>query len=138
MIIEINPTVPPPVKFAVLYTPEMPMIENPFYGCSLSYISELVKPYGYVLLQLRWWDAYYVRAEYVEAFGSVPHKDEDVYKFGYYGTPELSFFKSNVKAYHTIVEDVQQAKENWKKALIVANLMATLNTEQHFPFQVDY
>jgi len=137
---EINPVIPPPVRFAVQYhAGGMPMFNNAFYGCSLSYMSTLLREYGYVLVQLRVWDAYYVKKEYVEAFGSVPHNDLTLYTSGYYQHDKLH----NPKAYDELVEHVMSATCAWNKSALVYEWMYPLaanpqNPKRPLPFTVDY
>lgn len=72
VIMEVNADIPPPFKFAVLYHPAYPPSgEFGFYGCSLSYQTELMSRFGYELLQtdfLNFRDAIFVRRALMPLF----------------------------------------------------------------------
>jgi hypothetical protein len=79
---EINEKVPPPVYFAVLWSPDHVWREDHFYGCSLEAAASLVRPHGYVLESLRYNNAFFVRADI--AHGRVEDLGvEEAYATGY-------------------------------------------------------
>lgn len=51
--IEVNPQIPPPLKFAIHYDPRYKHSGLAgFFGCSLSYVTSICRPLGYELLEL--------------------------------------------------------------------------------------
>merc|ERR1712187_72031 len=92
--VEINPIYPPPVRY--VYFGEV--MENYKYpprgaersnGCSLAYLSDLLRPNRYTLVQLDWNNAMYFRSDVVAAFGAAPLDDFAAYFHGWAGRPGL-------------------------------------------------
>lgn len=49
---EINPIVPPPLKFTQQYSPDAYPLASPMYGCSLAYASNMLSLHNYTLVQV--------------------------------------------------------------------------------------
>lgn len=88
--LEINPTIPPPFKFTVLYDPDYHWGVNEFYGQSLSAADELLRPHGYELYKLCVDNAIFTRfpvpelnikEEYRRGFLDNPHHDSGHFEF---------------------------------------------------------
>jgi hypothetical protein len=71
--VEVNPDVPDPIAFGVLFSDKFKpnLGAAGFYGCSLALSSAIIKPFGYVLADvgLRSHDAIYVRSDVAKAAG---------------------------------------------------------------------
>ncbi|MCX8042509.1 MAG: class I SAM-dependent methyltransferase [Desulfobacterota bacterium] len=73
---EVNPEIPPPVKFSVLYHPKYkPTGKTGFYGCSFSYLLHVVKEYDYVPCLIDFATAFthdvtLIKKEYLPLFSS--------------------------------------------------------------------
>merc|ERR1719321_448615 len=69
--VEVNPDVPDPIAFGILYSDKFKpnLGAAGFYVCSLALTSAIVRPFGYVLADvgLRSHDAIYVRADVAKA-----------------------------------------------------------------------
>jgi hypothetical protein len=77
---EINESIPPPVKFTVLYDPAYVWAEDHFYGQSLSKLDELAGACGYALVELDYNNAFLVPSERSPLAGLTP---EEAYARGY-------------------------------------------------------
>jgi tetratricopeptide (TPR) repeat protein len=71
--IEVNPEIPPPLRFAIQYDPRYrPSGRAGFYGCSVSYVASLGRRFGYELLEIDFTmppfrqDVILVREEYLQ------------------------------------------------------------------------
>jgi len=62
--IEVNPIIPPPIYFEVLYHPEQHHRANNFFGCSITAAIEKVIPHGYVLYSYEIGNAFFIREDY--------------------------------------------------------------------------
>lgn len=83
---EINEKVPPPVHFAVTYSPDHVWQEDHFYGCSLVAAAAAVRPAGYLLESLQYNNAFFVRDDV--ASGRIEDRPVDVaYDEGYRNRP---------------------------------------------------
>jgi len=81
--IELAPAMPPPLKYMLHYSPgEGPLDSGDVGGCSLQMAVDLLKPYGYTLLQYVMEDGWFVRDEYVHLFGPIENDIVKVYDFG--------------------------------------------------------
>jgi hypothetical protein len=77
---EINESIPPPVKFTVIYRPDHSWAKDHFYGQSLAMLDVLRERHGYVLVQVEYNNAFLLPAEY-SPVASRPLGD--VYREGY-------------------------------------------------------
>jgi hypothetical protein len=68
VIIELNPALPPPLRFSMHYDPQYQYTEGAplFYGCSIQYATELLHRYNYGLIQYVAVDGYFMRNDYLE------------------------------------------------------------------------
>ena len=60
---EINEKIPPPVYFTVVYVDDHYWTGDHFFGCSLTAAVEVLKSHGYLLVELEFNNALFVRAE---------------------------------------------------------------------------
>jgi hypothetical protein len=70
--VEVNPDIPAPVTFGVLYSQDYKsnLGSAGFYGCSLALTSTVIRPFGYVLAEVGMGhDAVYVRQDVADAAG---------------------------------------------------------------------
>merc|ERR1719299_15764 len=70
--VEVNPDVPAPVNFGVLYSPAYKpnLGAAGFYGCSIALTSAIFRPFGYVLAEVGMGhDAVYVRSDIAKEAG---------------------------------------------------------------------
>lgn len=102
----------PPIKFAVHYAKGYygKAISNidrdddsrfyhgsymsPFYGMSIAWVSALLRPLGYVPLQMELYNVVYIQQQYLKYFGDIPTDDETVF---YMGRAVLAERKENEK-----------------------------------------
>jgi len=85
MQIEINPEIPPPIEFAVLYHPGYRCLDvkgryGGFYGASLSYVLSITKGYGYKLAYIDFITPYthdvtLVKEEFIDVAADVFGRD---------------------------------------------------------------
>lgn len=86
IVMEVNPSFPPPIRFNLAYKPHMfhnnrgP--RSPIFGCSLAFATELVQRSGYTLLQSPIEDAYFVKRDVFHLFGNVPRTPAAIYAMG--------------------------------------------------------
>lgn len=84
---EINEKIPPPLYFAVKYSPTHEWQEDHFYGCSLVAACEHLKPLGYVLQGLEYNNAFFVD-ERVAAGHFTDVDAGEAYACGYLNRPD--------------------------------------------------
>ena len=103
---EFNPIFAPPVRFVPQYdgatkhgwTPSLWTNNGPFYGCSLSALTAVLRVFDYVLVQVEFWDVIYVQQSIARSTGiQVPANDRVAYEHGFLGHPCLPFCRTNVK-----------------------------------------
>ena len=64
--IEVNPEIPPPLRFSISYDERYrPSGNLGFFGCSVAFVTGVCRPRGYELLRVDWRDAILVREEYL-------------------------------------------------------------------------
>jgi hypothetical protein len=81
--LEVNEKVPPPVRFAVRYSPGLAWDESHCYGCSLSAAHDVLRRAGYRLEGLEYNNAFFVRGDEAEAVGIEDLEPADAYRRGY-------------------------------------------------------
>ena len=81
--LEINEKVPPPVRFAVRYTPDFRWDEGHCYGCSLAAAHDVLSAAGYRLEGVEYNNAFFVRADVAERRGIPAIDPETAYREGY-------------------------------------------------------
>lgn len=81
--LEINEKVPPPVRFAVRYTPDFRWDEGHCYGCSLAAAWDVLHTLGYRLEGVEYNNAFFVRADVAERRGIPEAAPETAYRKGY-------------------------------------------------------
>lgn len=82
---EINEKIPPGIFFNVRYTPSHSWSGDHFYGCSLTAASSIIRPYGYMLIDLSYNNAIYVHKD-VKTFSKdifLDLQDKVAYELGY-------------------------------------------------------
>ncbi|CAD7962714.1 unnamed protein product [Amoebophrya sp. A25] len=90
-IIEINPAIPPPFRFATHYHPKLfPAMINasmhdwPLRGMSLSYAVARMRKAGYLFVTFGYHDAYFVHRKYASAYNfRAPYDEYDCYHGGF-------------------------------------------------------
>ncbi len=93
MVSSFNPLYPPPIEFSsIQIKSDNGGNENSpnylaYQGCSLAALSSVARSYGYELLQVDHWQAYYVQKTATHLFGDVAHSDEILWYLGYYSQP---------------------------------------------------
>ncbi len=86
--IEINESLPPPVRFSVLYSEDHVWRGGHFYGCSLAATCQVIRPLGYVLEAVEYNNAFFV-AKAAAAKAEVPDRDmTEAYRQGYASRPD--------------------------------------------------
>jgi hypothetical protein len=86
--LEVNEKIPPPVRFAVRYTPGFRWDEGHCYGCSLSAAADVMDALGYRLEGLEHNNAFFVRADVAERGGVVGIAPESAHRAGYADRPD--------------------------------------------------
>ncbi len=92
MVSSFNPLYPPPIEFSSTQIKSDNGNGNipnylAYQGCSLAALSSVARSYGYELLQVDHWQAYYVQKTVTHLFGDVAHSDEILWYMGYYSQP---------------------------------------------------
>lgn len=85
LCVEINESIPPPIKFAVNYTPDFKWSIDHFFGQSLSQLFSLASKNGYELIELHYNNAIFVAKEFNFTKQLSP---EEAYKEGYLDRPD--------------------------------------------------
>ena len=93
---EITAVFPPPVHFHVSYWPgyqwtlisTRPKDQQVLVGASLSAYSDLLRPLGYTLLAVDYYNVVYVQTKYIHLFGDIPTDDISAWRAGWYDRPE--------------------------------------------------
>ncbi|HEX2092276.1 MAG TPA: hypothetical protein VHG28_07725 [Longimicrobiaceae bacterium] len=80
---EVNEKIPPPVRFALRYTPDFRWDEGHCYGCSLSAAADVLGAAGYRLEGLEYNNAFFVRADLAKRQGLRGVTPEAAYRAGY-------------------------------------------------------
>lgn len=117
-ILEINPNFPPPIEYSYLGQ------VNPAYGwpprggqaassCSLAYLSKALLPFDYVLVQLDWYNAVYVKRELAQHFGGAV-KDDVAYYFGWASRPDLELLLQRLSSFRGFDHEVRP----WREAFL--------------------
>ncbi|CAJ1355082.1 unnamed protein product [Effrenium voratum] len=100
---EIGPWFPPPVSYWREHDPSEPLVYAPRpevvgLNPSLARVDEVLKPFGYELLQVELYDAIWVRAEYLDAFDPAGRHDiYDKWLVGAFCHPGFLRFGENFK-----------------------------------------
>jgi hypothetical protein len=81
--LEINEKVPPPVRFALRYSPDFRWDEGHCYGCSLAAAWDVLGAAGYRLEGLEYNNAFFVREDAAERAGVPALAPGDAYRRGY-------------------------------------------------------
>ncbi len=82
---EVNEKIPPPVRFAVRYSPTFEWDESHFYGCSLAGALDVLSTAGYRLEGLQYNNAFFVRDDVATRAGISGLSAEEAYRSGYAG-----------------------------------------------------
>jgi hypothetical protein len=111
---EFNPVFPPPVIFMPIYNstkkndwkpPLWSNSKSPFYGCSLSALSKLLKSFDYILVDVDFWDVIYIQRELAEsAHIQVPANDDVAYQYGFLNHLCSRYCRGNAKLYNNHIE----------------------------------
>jgi len=81
--LEINEKVPPPVRFALRYSPDFSWDEGHCYGCSLAAAWDVLGAAGYRLEGVEYNNAFFVREDVAERRGVPAVAPEAAYRQGY-------------------------------------------------------
>lgn len=87
---------PPPIHIHVQYSSTYEWVEGKdrhpdqqmLIGASLSAYSDLLRPLGYTLLNVDFYNVLYVQTEYIGLFGDIPTDDLSAWHIGWYNRPE--------------------------------------------------
>ncbi len=85
---EVNEKVPPPIRFAVRYTPDFRWDEGHCYGCSICAAANVLGRAGYILEALVHNNAFFVRADAAAAVRITPLAPALAYRTGYLERPD--------------------------------------------------
>lgn len=111
---EFNPIFTPPLIFMPIYNsttkndwkPPLWSNNGPFYGCSLSALSNLLKSYDYILVEVDFWDVIYIRRDLAERFHiQVPVNDIVAYENGFINHSCYSYCRQNAKLSNNHIEN---------------------------------
>ena len=106
---EFNPIFPPPVVFMPIYDPKTKLDwrpalwahSGPFYGCSLSALSKVLRLYDYLLVEVDFWDVIYIQRELVQAGDmQVPANDMLAFEHGFASHSCSPYCRENPKLYN--------------------------------------
>jgi len=139
---ELNFEIPPPVKFSVLYTPDLgngwfwkKNKMKGFYGCSVSYANDVMSKAGYVLLQTHGLDADFVAKEYAYLFGDIPTDPEILWINGCYA--HMKILQIHHFGYRNVVDWVNTPSLEEKVLKIWGNVTDILNLKNiTLPFAI--
>ncbi|CAF1413173.1 unnamed protein product [Rotaria sordida] len=118
---EFNPIFPPPIIFMPIYNstakydwkPPLWSTDGPFYGCSLSALSKLFRPFNYILLEIDFWDAIYIQYHIAQSARiQVPANDDIAYKSGFSAHTCLPYCRQNIKLYNKRIETAIRTASN--------------------------
>jgi hypothetical protein len=110
---EFNPIFPPPVIFMPIYNsttkndwrPSLWADSGPFYGCSLSALSKLLKSFDYILVEVDFWDVIYIQRELAQSTHiQVPANDDVAYQYGFLNHSCFPYCLGNVKLHNNGIE----------------------------------
>ena len=111
---EFNPIFPPPVVFMPIYDPKTKLDWSPalwanigpFYGCSLSALSKVMRSYDYVLVEVDFWDVIYIQRELAgTSHIQVPRDDVVAYEQGFVNNLCSPYCQQNVKLYNSRISN---------------------------------
>jgi len=126
IVVSFNPLYPPPMEFTSSHyrsSKEDSQQQLLLEGCSLAAVSSLARSYGYELLQVDYWQAYFIQKEATHLFGDIPHDDAPLWLSGYYlreFTQKLrdqstlnqpALWQPQVQRYHSLSDVDQLLKE---------------------------
>jgi hypothetical protein len=106
---EFNPIFPPPVIFIPIYNattkndwkPSLWSNMGPFYGCSLSALSNILSLFDYILLEVDFWDVIYIQRQLAQSTDiQVPANDNVAYKAGFLDHSCFPYCRQNAKLYN--------------------------------------
>ncbi|CAF1971004.1 unnamed protein product [Rotaria magnacalcarata] len=129
---EFNPIFPPPVIFIPIYNattkndwkPALWSNNNLFYGCSLSALSNLLKSFDYILLEVDFWDVIYIQREIAKSTQiQVPANDHIAYRHGFLEHSCLSYCKANAKLYNSKIENAIKTAWNQSNVTFMTNVI---------------
>ena len=111
---EFNPIFAPPVVFMPIYDPNRKLDWSPalwanigpFYGCSLSALSKVMRSYDYVLVEVDFWDVIYIQRELAgTSHIQVPRDDVVAYEQGFANHSCSPYCRQNLKLYNSRILD---------------------------------
>ena len=107
---EFNPIFPPPVRFMPLYNsttkddwkPALWSTTGPFFGCSLSALSRVLRSFDYFLVDVDLGDVIYVERQLAQSHDiQVPGNDAIAYEHGFVNHSCFSYCRQNRKLYNS-------------------------------------
>eukprot|EP01051_Picozoa_sp_SAG22_P003704 SAG22_NODE_183_length_16031_cov_36.647000_16_plen_539_part_00 len=113
---EISASFPPPVHMHIGYHPDYhwtlissrPKGQQILAGASLSAYSDLLRPLGYTLVNVDYYNVLFVQTKYIHLFGDIPTDDMTAWRVGWFDRPERKHQKDLQK--HWINHPTM---ENW-------------------------
>lgn len=148
---EYNIVYPPPLRFNFMVSPDgtfhwgakAPNNQQMGNQCSLSYLSDMMSHHGYTLVQVDWWDAFFVRDPLVQILtgGSPLYDDLSWYLHGYVANSpsekaRVEFL--NLTAYRKAVQGPAQF---WLREIINGSQLGStepLDEQQKIRMRTDY
>ena len=133
---EFNPVFPPPVIFMPIYNsttksnwrPSLWTNSGPFYGCSLTALSNILKSYDYVLVEVDFWDVIYIERDLVRRKHiQIPANDEVAYEHGFINHSCFAHCRGNPKLYNPAIDNaIKFAKNQSNFSGYMKNMMAPI------------
>jgi len=114
---EFNPIFPPPVIFMPIYNsttkndwkPSLWSSIGPFYGCSLSALSKVLKSFDYILVEVDFWDVIYIQRQLAQSTHiQVPANDDVAYQHGFLNHSCFRYCRENVKLGNNRIESASK------------------------------
>ncbi|CAF0950938.1 unnamed protein product [Adineta ricciae] len=148
---EFNPVFPPPVIFKPIYNPkvkndwkpELWASNSPFYGCSLTALSQLLLSFDYILVEVDFWDVIYIERELVRSLGiQIPVNDQAAYEYGFLGHSCFPYCRENVKLYNNQIESAirstinQSNFTNYMKTILDSYAPISIKTKSKHPYEI--
>ncbi|CAF1575743.1 unnamed protein product [Rotaria magnacalcarata] len=142
---EFNPIFPPPIIFMPIYNattkndwkPPLWSNINPFYGCSLSALSKVLKSFNYVLLEVDFWDVIYIQHEIALLSQiQVPANDHIAYQHGFLEQTCLFYCRGNAKLYNKQIENAIKAA--WNQSNLTTSLKDVIDLFAPISLKTDY
>lgn len=146
---EFNPIFAPPVNFMPIYNsttkidwkPPLWANNGPFYGCSLSALSNIMRSYDYVLVDVDFWDVMFMQRPLAVMHRiQVPVNDEVAYEHGFLKHACTPYCWGNLKLHNNHIENAIKVGMNqsnfttYIKPIIDAFAPLSVKTKERHPY----